>query len=483
MPIPYEPALKLTFIIQPRERLRREHEISRLLDRSQEQARKVVKIHSDVDGSLAADMQALSVGDPFAEFYRRLNDVKEYHNRYPNEPVENLELSYRKTGPHDDSMGINIDAMFTGEEAWGRYFDLMALHNEYINLPIFQAGAHRRPTYVQYIDTFDQFAGPLCLLRKKDKLTDSYFKYLNNLSTYLETFMRNIRPLDDLDTVFSSFDREFEDKWDKKEIESWNEPEPTQSDGHSIWCDVCQKEFTNPNTYDHHINSKKHKKAVETRKAEANGDGAQDDAALDLSRIVEKTIVEREFRIKKLAAAMQNERADTKSNVERRQGMTEKERQEELERMNNADLGAEEESREDGADNGDDEEDSIYNPLKLPLAWDGKPIPFWLYKLHGLGNEFHCEICGNFTYMGRRTFDKHFNETRHIHGLKCLGITNTTLFRDITSIPDALALNKKMIDDKEKEAEMEHNVVEMEDRYGNVMPQKVYEDLQKQGLL
>ena len=27
----------------------------------------------------------------------------------------------------------------------------------------------------------------------------------------------------------------------------------------------------------------------------------------------------------------------------------------------------------------------IYNPKNLPLGWDGKPIPYWLYKLHGLG--------------------------------------------------------------------------------------------------
>lgn len=33
----------------------------------------------------------------------------------------------------------------------------------------------------------------------------------------------------------------------------------------------------------------------------------------------------------------------------------------------------------------DDEEQAIYNPLKLPMGWDGKPIPYWLYKLHGLG--------------------------------------------------------------------------------------------------
>lgn len=49
-----------------------------------------------------------------------------------------------------------------------------------------------------------------------------------------------------------------------------------------------------------------------------------------------------------------------------------------------------------------DEEGPIYNPLNLPLGWDGKPIPYWLYKLHGLGVEYKCEICGDYSYKGRR---------------------------------------------------------------------------------
>lgn len=31
-----------------------------------------------------------------------------------------------------------------------------------------------------------------------------------------------------------------------------------------------------------------------------------------------------------------------------------------------------------------DEDEYVYNPLKLPMGPDGKPIPYWLYKLHGL---------------------------------------------------------------------------------------------------
>ena len=37
----------------------------------------------------------------------------------------------------------------------------------------------------------------------------------------------------------------------------------------------------------------------------------------------------------------------------------------------------------------DEEDEFVYNPLKLPLGYDGKPIPFWLYKLHGLNQVSH----------------------------------------------------------------------------------------------
>lgn len=56
-----------------------------------------------------------------------------------------------------------------------------------------------------------------------------------------------------------------------------------------------------------------------------------------------------------------------------------------------------------------DEDEPVYNPKNLPLGWDGKPIPYWLYKLHGLGIEYKCEICGNYSYWGRRAFERHFN--------------------------------------------------------------------------
>lgn len=85
----------------------------------------------------------------------------------------------------------------------------------------------------------------------------------------------------------------------------------------------------------------------------------------------------------------------------------------------------------------DEEEEIVYNPKNVPLGWDGKPIPYWLYKLHGLNIAHPCEICGGEVYYGRRNFDKHFQESRHAQGMRLLGIPNTKDFHDVTKIEDA----------------------------------------------
>jgi splicing factor 3A subunit 3 len=88
---------------------------------------------------------------------------------------------------------------------------------------------------------------------------------------------------------------------------------------------------------------------------------------------------------------------DTKSNVERRFSLTAREREQELMEQARAKPVVKAEAGEEE----EEEEERIYNPLKLPLGWDGKPIPYWLYKLHGLGVEYRCEICSDHVYMGR----------------------------------------------------------------------------------
>lgn len=358
-------------------------------------------------------------------------------------------------------------------------------HESFLNLPNV-----KRLSYLQYLEFFDNFAVGYAGVKRAEKLTDQYFKYVGQLAEYLESFMRKIRPLDDTDKVLASFDKEFEGAWEKDEVEGWQSEKPATTGagkdvtGAAIWCHDCEKEFKNENVYKSHLTGRKHLKAAEQRQQRQAATGESTNGtrpAVSSTRLKERAVAEREYRVKRLASAMSTERGETRVNVERKQGMTEHERQQEAQSVLNASYAPQEHA--DEGDEDDDGEEKIYNPLKLPLAWDGKPIPFWLYRLHGLGVEFPCEICGNFVYMGRRAFDRHFNEARHVYGLKCLGITNTSLFRDIIEIGQATKLWEKIQREQKKTKVDQGTVVQMEDGEGNVMPEKVYYDLQKQGLL
>jgi len=169
--------------------------------------------------------------------------------------------------------------------------------------------------------------------------------------------------------------------------------------------------------------------------------------------------------------------ANTKINIQKKQSMTAAE-------LVNAQLAEEEE--EEYVD--DYDPDLEEPPMKMsienyPVGWDGKPIPYWLYKLHGLGVEYKCEICGNTSYWGRKAYENHFQEWRHAFGMRCLGIPNTRHFHDVTKINDAIALWNKLRKDKWEETWKPEHEEEYEDREGNVFNKKTYEDLKRQGLL
>ncbi|TKA78123.1 hypothetical protein B0A55_02722 [Friedmanniomyces simplex] len=481
----------------------RDLEISNFLSRIETQSQRALHIYKDEQEARTAEVQSISTGDTYDEFYKQLAGIKDFHKRYPNEPVENLERAYKKVEDGGPGFAGNIDSMFTGEEAYGRFFDLTMMHEEYLNLP--GVKGVKKTTYLQYLNVFDKFTPPACNISRQDKMTEQYFSYVGSLAQYLDSFIRRTKPLEDLEKLFRSFDEEFEQAWERAVMPGWDSKHADQANGgaakgpategtgEGVWCADCEKEFKNDNVYKAHLTGKKHIKNAQARENGASdGDvktsnGITTSASIPaLARLKERAVAEREHRIQKLASTMSTEREDTRVNVERKAGMTDRERQQEL-----AALYAEDDvittataaGDANAAHDGDDEK--VYNPLKLPLAWDGKPIPFWLYKLHGLGVEFPCEICGNYVYMGRRAFDKHFSEQRHVYGLKCLGITQTGLFSQITGIEEAQRLWEKIQRDKRlvEERKGGKGVEEMEDGRGHVMPRKVYDDLAKAGLL
>lgn len=170
--------------------------------------------------------------------------------------------------------------------------------------------------------------------------------------------------------------------------------------------------YAKQTVYDAHLTSKKHVKAaakqVESGAPPLNPNGppsshaasnGHDHASSPKSK--HRTAALLTHLTTKLLAYLSPVLNDTKSNVERRFSLTAREREQELleqSKPKTAPTPANA-SGENGEE--EEEEERIYNPLKLPLGWDGKPIPYWLYKLHGLGVEYRCEICSDHVYMGR----------------------------------------------------------------------------------
>eukprot|EP01035_Chromulina_nebulosa_P017415 gene17415-22965_t len=194
-----------------------------------------------------------------------------------------------------------------------------------------------------------------------------------------------------------------------------------------------------------------------------------------------KQIAWEEYRITSISEIMMDIIISTKRHTEKIQTLTIEEKELELYEEENIQLV--ENNNKESKKEDDDDDEPIYNPLNLPLGWDGKPIPYWLYKLHGLGVEFKCEICGNYSYWGRRNFDRHFSEWRHNYGMKCLGIPNSKHFHDITLIEDAVTLYNKIKDQIDSEQFLPDLQEEFEDTEGNVLNRRTFEDLARQGLL
>jgi splicing factor 3A subunit 3 len=140
-------------------------------------------------------------------------------------------------------------------------------------------------------------------------------------------------------------------------------------------------------------------------------------------------------------------------------------------------------ARNDGDSDDDSEDGPIYNPKNVPLDFDGKPIPYWLFKLHGLNHYYPCEICGGETYRGRRNFELHFADSKHTLGMRSLNIPNTKHFHGVTTIQDAQDLWPALQGKLQQEQFDNVREEEYEDSNGNVLSRATYEDLARQGLL
>lgn len=251
---------------------------------------------------------------------------------------------------------------------------------------------------------------------------NEYLDYLKELFNYTVNHIRRSQPLYDLDDTLENYNKEFNEKWDngkfngetkKLDLEKEELEKEKESSIPYAYCLDCLRQFAKGSVFNGHLSGKKHKKAVQRQKP------------------LEKEIFLLEYKLQKLGEFLSDIIESTKIHVESKLAR----RYEDIE----ADLDDEELGDISGDDTDEEEEMTRRCITNYPVGWDGKPIPYWLYKLHGLGIEYKCEICGNTSYFGRRSFERHFQEWRHAYGMKCLGIPNTKHFNEITNINDALA--------------------------------------------
>uniref|UniRef100_A0A8C4PP02 Splicing factor 3a subunit 3 n=1 Tax=Equus asinus asinus TaxID=83772 RepID=A0A8C4PP02_EQUAS len=424
-------------------------------------------LYDDKDGLRKEELNAISGPNEFAEFYNRLKQIKEFHRKHPNEicvpmSVEFEELLKARENPSEEAQNL---VEFTDEEGYGRYLDLHDCYLKYINLK-----ASEKLDYITYLSIFDQlFDIP------KERKNAEYKRYLEMLLEYLQDYTDRVKPLQDQNELFGKIQNEFEKKWENGTFPGW----PVSFSG--VWVEDISSLYGNleilcPSCLLRTLEERAQRLFSTKGKSLESLDTslfAKNPKSKGTKRDTErnKDIAFLEAQIYEYVEILGEQRHLTHENVQRKQARTGEEREEE------------EEEQISESESEDEENEIIYNPKNLPLGWDGKPIPYWLYKLHGLNINYNCEICGNYTYRGPKAFQRHFAEWRHAHGMRCLGIPNTAHFANVTQIEDAVSLWAKLKLQKASERWQPDTEEEYEDSSGNVVNKKTYEDLKRQGLL
>lgn len=220
-----------------------------------------------------------------------------------------------------------LEKLFSGEESTGRYLDLNTLHTMYINLK-----GVKKLDYLQYLGEFDDF---VTVYPKAIKTTEEYKTYLNELFQYLHSFFRRAKPLYDIAALEEEALLEFNDEWEQGKVAGW---EDVDSTNHDLFCPACQKQFSKQTVFDAHLTAKKHIKAQKKLDEQGNNPSAAVgtvDNVVGVKDDKRKAIAWKERLISKYAEALADFREESKSNVERKQALTDKERTVSINPQNN----------------------------------------------------------------------------------------------------------------------------------------------------
>lgn len=484
----YEKAIGIELDIKPngqKQKIYQQHKIASLVDAITQANKEIIEFTNDNDGILNEELMIMKDANMFDNFYDALKTTSEYHTKYPNIKMDTTDTIIKNL------LNVNVD--FSGEEVFGKYLDLHSFHYKYCNLP--SIVGNNNIDYIQYLEKFNSF-----FYISENHKNNKYALYITELWEYLLNFFRRVQPLVDLDEIISLWETTFDELWDAGKVNGWilksnpvstkqpqplklgmfNASEELESLGNDRLKEACEALGIKCGGTIHdralRLWSVRDKKREEIPQKLRVKEVKTDSPEILSNR---KKIAWIEYQVISLTEVIMDIVIATRKHAEKQQTRNIDEKHNEIFEEEYGSLpDVNEEEADDKEDDG-----PIYNPLNLPLGWDGKPIAYWLYKLHGLSQEFNCEICGNLKYQGRRNFDRHFQEWRHSHGMRCLGVPNTKHFHDIVLIEDVLTLYAK-IKNSLKSGQFVGDVdEEFEDTEGNVLNRRTYEDLARQGLL
>lgn len=336
---------------------------------------------------------------------------------------------------------------FNDVEMYGRFLDLSLYYEMYKRAVL---SVESQSEYLRHVKEMPNL-----------RSSEEYYKYVESLLKYLQRFYANAHPLDPLPVVKSRSNTEVKDGQPNEKGE--------------VFCATCNKLFSKDSVYKGHLDGKKHKRNAQNANENAN--------LADPQHLKKVSVKDLENHVNALFSALDSELAATIDDQERRAGLSDREMM--LETL--AVHGEESDftSAETDSEREEDDNDDEFFSKDLPLGADGTPIPLWLFKLQGLHRTYTCEICGNAIYKGRQQYTRHFSQPKHIHGLKCLGVSEEDIwsFSHISTLEEAQNLWDQM---KKSRADLQldvENMVEVEDDDGNVMSHKDYMELKKQGFI
>ena len=455
-------------------------------------------------------------------FDERLREVRAYHarhetpnkkQRYGNPVYDGYDLASSVT-QHVE----NLETAFSADEVMGKYLDLQTVYEQTV-IPMKHVLVNDEDRSFRYGDFVAMLYKGLTIPEER-KLKDrkKYVRLLAALEKYLEGFLKRTQPLLPIKDVTGPAIEEFENDWretggadgweakpaEKSMVDSNNDDaakldlSPYSSaddlekaiDGDTLKAELAKLGLKCGGTVSDRAKrlfmtkgtplDQLPKKLFAKKKTESGSSTSKNERRVDIAR--------REVVVVALLNQLRPILEASVRRTERRETQTLKEREKEMEEDLHGSAvtgpktkGENEEGSDD--DDDDDEDAPIYNPKGVPLGWDGKPIPYWLFKLHGLNHFYPCEICGNESYRGRRNFETHFAEAKHAFGMKSLGIPNTKHFHGVTKIEDAQKLWKTLKGQLQQQQFDGSKEEEYEDSHGNVLSRATYEDLARQGLL